>query len=113
MKMVEKQQIQITANYVIPEQFIIVDRVEFESMKLKLESIWITLDEALENLPFKKAWFRENILIVPKFRKRLDVKNGGCIDFPVSERGGRYKVHREMFRKWCDENLAEVFREIK
>ncbi|MDE5414186.1 DUF771 domain-containing protein [Alkalihalobacillus sp. MEB203] len=70
----------------IPEDMVLISKVEYEEMKHKeLSEVYWNMKDLEERTYKKHEWLKENVLYPQKFRKVLDVKNGGFVYYPDSK----------------------------
>jgi phage pi2 protein 07 len=56
----------------------------------------------------KNEWIKENILYPTKFRKILDVENGGFVFYPKSK-GQNWSFHASKMADFLDKNFHMIF----
>lgn len=107
-----QQNLEILAQIVVPENFIVLERSEYEKLK-EFESLgrWWTLDDVLQHISMSRKWLTDNVLNNPKFKKDLDVKSGGFVKYPVAQ-GGKYLFLRSKTMHWLEENFSNIMREV-
>ncbi|MBL1223906.1 DUF771 domain-containing protein [Enterococcus sp. BWR-S5] len=107
-----KQNLEILAQIVVPEKFVILEREEYENLK-EFESVgrWWTLEDVLKHISMSRKWLADNILNNPKFKTELDVNSGGFVKYPIAQ-GGKYLFLRSRTMQWLEENFSEIMKEI-
>lgn len=95
---------------VIPEDYVIITKVEYERFILNEElGRWWTLKDVMERVNRKRSWLIENFLNHPGYRKKIDVKNGGFVKYPV---GGKdsYLFLASETKKFLEENFSSILK---
>ncbi|EPN9401573.1 DUF771 domain-containing protein [Enterococcus faecalis] len=107
-----RQMVELPVQVVIPENFVVLEKEEYESLK-EYESVgrWWTLEDVQKHISMSKKWLTDNILNNPKFKKELDVKQGGFVKYPIAQ-GGKYLFLRSKTMQWLEENFSEIMKEI-
>lgn len=103
------QQLQVNMTIPIPEEYVLITKVEFEQLQQeKLSGQYWTMKD-LENRVGKEwRWIRDNILYPPRFKKILDVKNGGFVYYPEG-RGKNWSFHASKMAQFLDDNFHLIF----
>lgn len=102
----------LDAKIPIPEDYVIIARVEYEELK-KADEIgrWMSLKEVLERINRGYEWFTINVLKNPKYRRILDVDKNkdGFVYYPGDGRD-TYLFHRKKMLEFLDENFADILK---
>lgn len=103
------QEIKIEAVVKIPENYVLVEKAEFEALQAEklLGRYWTLTD--LENVTSRKRlWLHENILYVPRFKKELEK----FVHYP-QYRGGNWLFLASKMAKFLDDNFYAIFNQKK
>lgn len=103
------QQLNVSINVPIPEDMVLIQKVELEELKEKiLTGVYWNMKD-LENRTGKKnEWLKENILYKPSFKKQLDVKNGGFVYYP-QVRGEKWVFLATKMSQFLEDNFYSIF----
>lgn len=103
------QQLKINLTIPIPNDKVLIDKVQLEELKRQqlLGTYW-TMKDLEKRIGKKQEWIKENILYPTKFRKMLDVKNGGFVYYP-EVRGQTWSFHALKMAEFLDKNFGEIF----
>lgn len=70
----------------IPEEMVLITKVEYEELKQKeLSGLYWNMKDLEKRVNKKSEWIKENILYPTKFRKILGVENGEFVFYPHSK----------------------------
>lgn len=100
----------IKAEITIPSDLILISKVEYEELQENADiGRWWTLKDVLSRINRERDWFKQNVLFNPKYKKRIDVKNGGFVKYPI---GGRdtYLFLPSRTKEFLEENFAELLK---
>lgn len=107
-----EQQLSVNLTIPIPEGSILITKVELEEMKVKsLTGKYWTMHDVEETTGKKHAWIKENILYPSKFRKILDVENGGFVFYP-EVRGQIWSFQAVKMAEFLDEYFNQIFKGV-
>lgn len=93
----------------IPTDQVLISKVELEELKDKslIGLYWSMKD--LEGRTGKKVeWIKDNILYPPKFKKVLDVHNGGFVYYP-QVKGEKWTFLASKMTEFLEENFYSIF----
>ncbi|MDK1716378.1 hypothetical protein LABALGLTS371_15890 [Dellaglioa algida] len=108
-----KQTIKFTTEVVIPPDKILIDSSEYEELLSdQLAGRWWNLKEVKQRTGHDANWLKDNILLVPKFRKQLDAENGGPVFYPGIS-GRDYQFEPVQFGKFLEVWFPVIFKELK
>ncbi|WP_277679730.1 DUF771 domain-containing protein [Gracilibacillus dipsosauri] len=80
------QQLSVTLNIPVPEDSIIIKKVEYEELKQnELQGVYWNMKDLEGKINRKHEWIKENILYPSRFRKILDVEYGGFVFYPKAK----------------------------
>ncbi len=104
-----QQQLEVSLSIPIPSDSVLIKKVELDELKQKsLAGVYWTMKD-LENRTGKKhEWIKENILYPSRFRKILDVSNGGFVFYP-EVRGQTWSFQANMMANFLDKYFNQIF----
>lgn len=103
------QQLEVNLTIPIPEDKILISKVELQELKeQQLKGVYWTMKDLEKRVGKKQEWIKEHILYPTKFRKILDVKNGGFVYYP-EVRGQTWSFHALKMAEFLDKNFGEIF----
>lgn len=103
------QQLNVSIAIPIPEDMVLIKRVEFEELQREqLNGVYWTMKDLEKRLNKKHEWIKENILYPTKFRKVLDVKNGGPVYYPEVN-GEKWAFHATKTAQFLEDNFYSIF----
>ncbi len=102
----------IKANVVIqiPEEYILVEKTEYERLKIEDDlGKWWTLSDVMKRVNRKRTWLLENLLNNPKYRNKIDIRKGGFVKYPT---GGKdsYLFLASETKKFLENNFQELLK---
>jgi len=93
----------------IPANQVIISKAEFnEYQSLKDSGKWWTSKDIEERYGHQMTWFKEKIFYIPKFKKQLSSKNGGCVHYSDVDDGRFWSFEPNRFKKFMEENFPEI-----
>lgn len=105
-----QQQLNVQINIPIPEDQVLISKVELEELRnnqLAGES-W-TMKDLETKTKRKKEWLQENILYVPRFKQKLDTNNGGFVYYPKGK-GSPWAFQATKMAQFLDDNFHLIYR---
>lgn len=94
----------------IPEDFVLIPKEEFDRLReQELVGTWWSMKDLERRLNKKHEWIKENILYQPRFRKLLDVKNGGFVYYPERQ-GQTWSFQASRMAEFLELHFADIFR---
>lgn len=103
------QQLTVQLAIPIPEDQVIISKVELEELKRnQLTGVYWTMKDLEARTGRKKEWLIENVLYVPKFKKVLDSKNGGFVYYPKGK-GSPWAFQATKMAKFLDDNFHLIY----
>lgn len=78
----------ISVNLTIPitSDSVIISKIELQELKQQhLKGVYWTMKDLEARTNRKHEWIKDNILYPPKFKKILDVNQGGFVFYPKSK----------------------------
>ncbi|MCM3024637.1 DUF771 domain-containing protein [Heyndrickxia ginsengihumi] len=102
---------QLVANIAIsiPEDQIIISKVELEELKQQqlLGTYW-SMKDLEKRVNRKQEWIKEHILFPSKFRKILDIEEGGFVFYP-QKKGQTWSFHARYMATFLDDHFNQIF----
>lgn len=103
------QQIKAEVIINIPSDYVLIKKSELEVLEQeRLSGVFWSMDDLEQRINKKHEWIKENILYPSKFRKILDVENGGFVYYP-KVRGEKWSFHATKMAKFLDDNFHLIF----
>lgn len=103
------QQLQVNMKITIPEEYVLITKVEFEHLQQeKLSGQYWTMKDLEKRVGKEWRWIKDNILYSPRFKKILDVNNGGFVYYPEG-RGKNWSFHASKMAQFLDDNFHLIF----
>lgn len=104
-----EQQLDVKISIPIPEDSVLIKRIEYQELKEKaLEGTYWTMQDVEEKTGKKSEWIKENILFPSKFKRVLDVENGGFVFYP-EVRGQTWSFQAVLMADFLDKNFKRIF----
>lgn len=104
------QQMQVNLTIPVPDDLVLVNKVEFEELtQEKLNGCFWSMKDLERRTNKKQEWLKENVLFQPKFKKILDVENGGFVYYPKKS-GEKWAFQAIKMAKFLDENFYLIFK---
>lgn len=103
------QQLQVNLVVNVPDHLVLVEKVEYEELKNgRLQGTYWTMPDLEARIGKKQVWIKENILYQPRFKKQLDVMEGGFVYYP-QVKGEKWSFHATKMAKFLEENFYSIF----
>lgn len=98
------QQIKVTSIVTIPEDYVLIERVEYVKLQEEklLGRLW-TMKDLEERTGHRADWIKEKILYVPSLKKKLDAENGGFVYYPKTK-GQPWNFHAARMADFLDKH---------
>ena len=107
------QKLSVELSIEIPADLVLIKKVEYEELKRnELRGTYWTMKHLEQRTGKKQVWLKENILYPDKFRKVLDVKNGGFVFYPQIT-GQHWSFQATKMAEFLDQNFYRVFKSSK
>ncbi|MRG86700.1 DUF771 domain-containing protein [Salinibacillus xinjiangensis] len=103
----------LSANVIIqiPSDSVLISKVELQELRQQqLTGVYWSMKDLEKRINHKNEWIKENILYPSKFRKILDVQNGGFVKYPESK-GDKWSFQSSKMAKFLDDNFHEIFKD--
>ncbi|WP_276645606.1 DUF771 domain-containing protein [Globicatella sulfidifaciens] len=109
----ESQQLAVNLQIPIPSDLVIISKVELQELKQKeLKGVYWTMQDLEKRINRKHEWIKENILYPTRFKKILDVEQGGFVFYPKS-RGQSWSFHAQKWQtSWTKTSNRSFQKEI-
>ncbi|WP_300558458.1 DUF771 domain-containing protein [Companilactobacillus sp.] len=105
------QTIKATVVMEIPEDKVIIDRIEYEQLKYDSDSgTWWTTADITDRYHHKMDWFKEKIFYIPKYKKILSDENGGPVHYSNNENGRHWSFEPNGFKQFMANYFPEINR---
>jgi len=103
------QQLAVNLTIPIPEDSVLISKVELmELRENELTGVYWNMKELERRIGRKSEWIKENILYPPRFKKRLDVDQGGFVFYPRSK-GQTWSFQAVEMARFLDEHFHDIF----
>lgn len=104
-----QQQFSIELTIPIPDDQILIKKTVFEELKRQqLSGVYWNMKDLEARTGRGKEWLLENVLYVPKFKKILDVNNGGFVYYPKGK-GSPWAFQATKMSKFLEDNFHLIF----
>lgn len=103
------QQIKVSLSIPIPADSVLIEKVELEQLKQnELKGTYWNMKDLEQRTRKKQEWLKEKLLLPPRFKEVLDIKNGGFVYYPEG-RGHEWSFQASKMAKFLDENFYLIF----
>ncbi|MBB6452018.1 phage pi2 protein 07 [Salirhabdus euzebyi] len=103
------QQLKVNLSIQIPEDQILISKVEFEELKQKeLTGVYWNMKDLEKRINKSDRWIKDNILYPTRFRKILDSDIGGFVFYPRSK-GQTWSFQANKMAEFLDKHFREIF----
>lgn len=103
------QQLEVNLSIPIPTDSVLISKVELQQLKdHSLTGVYWNMKDLESRTGKKHEWIKENILYPPKFKKLLDVENGGFVFYP-KQRGQNWSFQAREMATFLDRNFNQIF----
>lgn len=103
------QQLAVNLTIPIPQDSVLIGKVELEELKKnELSGVYWNMKELEQRTGKKHEWLKENILFRQKFRNELDSENGGFVYYPKGK-GQTWSFQASKMAVFLDKNFHRVF----
>lgn len=105
-----QQQLSVQLTIPIPEDSVIISKVELQELKRnELAGVYWSMKDLEKRINRKSEWIKENILYPSRFRKILDAENGGFVFYPKSK-GQTWSFQASKMTEFLDKNFHLIFK---
>lgn len=103
------QQLSVTLSIPVPEDSVIIKKVELEELeKTQLVGTYWSMKDLESRINKKSDWIKENVLYPSKFKKELDVASGGFVYYPKS-RGETWSFQASKMADFLENHFKDIF----
>lgn len=105
-----EQTIEASISVPVPKGYVLVKEsrlVELEENELK--GYWWGIKDVLARINRGRNWFTENVLESPKWRKVIDIENGGFVYYPQTP-GDKFSFLPTRTIDFLEENFNEILK---
>ncbi len=93
----------------IPEDMVLITRVEYEELKQnELTGVYWNMKDLEKRINKKSDWIKENILFPSRFKKILDIDNGGFVYYPETK-GQPWAFQATKMAEFLEGNFQRIF----
>lgn len=104
------QRLNVELSIDIPEEYILITKVEYEELKeQELHGVYWTMRDLEQRTNRQSKWLKEHILFHPQFRKKLDSENGGFVFYPKSK-GHTWAFQATKMTEFLEKNFSRIFK---
>ena len=94
----------------IPEDMVLITRVEYEELKQnELSGVYWNMKDLEKRINKKSDWIKENILYPSRFKKILDIDNGGFVYYPETK-GQPWAFQATKMATFLEGNFQRIFK---
>lgn len=99
------QQLQVNLTVQVPDEYVLVSKVELEELQQeKLNGRYWSMEDLEERTGRKQLWLKSNLLYAPKFKKELEK----FVHYPNSQ-GDKWSFQASKMVKFLDDNFYLIF----
>lgn len=103
------QQLEVSLTIPIPNDSVLIKKVELEELKSNsLQGVYWNMKDLEQRTGKKHEWIKENILYPSRFRKTLDVECGGFVFYPKSK-GQTWTFQANKMAEFLDKHFKQIF----
>ena len=103
------QQLKVNLIIPIPDDKVIISKVELQELKEQsLFGVYWNMKDLEQRTNKKAEWLKENVLFRSHFRKILDSDNGGFVYYPKSK-GQTWSFQASKMAEFLDKNFSKIF----
>lgn len=77
--------------------------------KNAIPKIWWTMQDLEKVTGYSDDWLKENILLQPRFKKILDLDNGGFVYYP-EKRGERWLFIASRMQEFLERHFVDILK---
>ncbi len=108
-----KQTLDVSLSIPIPEGMVIISEMKLRELEEKsLEGVYWSMKDLEMRINRKQEWIKRNILLNPKFKKKLDVDYGGFVFYP-DRPGQAWSFQANEMAKFLDDNFRSIFTHVE
>ncbi|SER94382.1 Prophage pi2 protein 07 [Gracilibacillus ureilyticus] len=103
------QNLQVQLKFQVPEDYVIIKKVELEELKRnELEGKYWTMRDLENRINRKQEGIKENVLYPSEFKEILNVENGGFVYYPKA-RGQLWSFQATKMAKFLENHFIDIF----
>lgn len=103
------QQLNVNLSIPIPSDHVLISKVELENLqKQELAGVYWNMKDLETRTNKKQDWLKDNVLLVPRFKEKLDSENGGFVYYPKRS-GEKWSFQATKMTQFLDENFYLIF----
>lgn len=104
------QSLLVNLSVPVPEDYVLIEKVEYQNLKAKSTAgeHW-TMKKLEKKVNKSDKWIKENILYPPRFKKILDIYNGGFVYYPESQ-GQSWSFQATKMAEFLDKYFADIYK---
>ncbi|MFC4389113.1 DUF771 domain-containing protein [Gracilibacillus marinus] len=104
------QQLDVNLVIPIPNDKVLISKIELQELKdQQLLGVYWSMKDLEKRVGRKQDWIKENILYPSRFRKVLDINNGGFVYYPET-RGQNWTFQAKQMAHFLDKHFNTIFR---
>jgi len=94
----------------IPTDQILISKVEYEQLQIhSLQGVYWTMNDLENRIGKKQVWIKDNILYPQRFKKQLDVLQGGFVYYPKAK-GEKWSFLASKMSQFLEDNFYSIFK---
>ncbi|MDE5054860.1 DUF771 domain-containing protein [Niallia taxi] len=106
------QQLQVSITIPVPEDMVLVNKVELAELKAnELKGVYWNMRDLEIRTTRKSEWLKENILYPSRFRRTLDSENGGFVYYPKAK-GQAWVFQASKMSDFLEKQFSSIFKEV-
>lgn len=103
------QKLNINLSVPIPDDMVLINKVELKELEAeRLAGVWWTMKDLEQKLNKSHEWIKDRILLDPRFKRTLDVKNGGFVYYP-EKRGETWSFLATKMSKFLEDRFSDIY----
>jgi len=103
------QQLQVSLSIPVPENMVLIQKIELEELKAnELKGVYWSMKDLEQKTAKKSEWIKENILYPSRFRRLLDTENGGFVYYPKCK-GQTWSFQATKMAAFLEKHFADIF----
>ncbi|WEG13963.1 DUF771 domain-containing protein [Pullulanibacillus sp. KACC 23026] len=103
------QQLEVKLSVPIPEDMVLVTKVELIQLKRnELAGVYWNMKDLEQRINRKQEWIKENVLYPTRFRQVLDSDKGGFVFYPKSK-GQTWSFQASKMSVFLEKNFSLIF----
>ncbi|MCG7435534.1 DUF771 domain-containing protein [Lysinibacillus fusiformis] len=104
-----QQQLNVQLTIQIPEDKVLISKIELEELQRnKLTGKSWSMKDLEAQTGRKSDWLQEKILYLPRFKQKLDARNGGFVYYPKGK-GSPWAFQATKMAKFLDDNFHLIW----